>query len=89
MPVSPARPRNLAGIAQGVALLDWPRICYTDAIMKIFLRIPKGWSKPVTNKNKETCDIDGAKLWIGPGDHIYCDLEHDPKVLEAAANEEP
>ena len=47
--------------------------------MKIFLRIPKGWSKPVENKSKETCDIDGAKLWIGPGDQIYCDLEHDPK----------
>ena len=44
--------------------------------MKIFLRIPKGWSKPVENKGKETCDLDGAKLWIGPGDQIYCDLEH-------------
>ena len=54
-------------------------------MMKILLRIPKGWSKPVENKDKEKCDIDGAKLWIGPGDQIYCDLEHDPKVAESAA----
>ena len=47
--------------------------------MKIFLRIPKGWSKPVENRGKETCDLDGAKLWIGPGDQIYCDLEHAPQ----------
>lgn len=49
--------------------------------MKIFLRIPKGWSKPVENRGKETCDIDGAKLWIGPGEQIYCDLEHNPNEL--------
>lgn len=48
--------------------------------MKIFLRIPKGWSKPIENRGKETCDLDGAKLWIGPGDQIYCDLEHDPQA---------
>ena len=53
--------------------------------MKIFLRIPKGWSKPVENKGEKTCDIDGAKLWIGPGEQIYCDLEHDAKAAEAAA----
>jgi hypothetical protein len=52
--------------------------------MKIFLRIPKGWSKPVENKGKETCDIDGAKLWIGPANPIYCDLEHSPKDVESA-----
>jgi len=51
--------------------------------MKIFLRLPKGWSKAVENKSKETCDTDGAKLWAGPGDQIYCDLEHDPKAVEA------
>jgi hypothetical protein len=50
--------------------------------MKIFLRIPKGWSKPVENKDKERCDTDGAKLAIGPGDQIYCDLEHDVKVVK-------
>jgi hypothetical protein len=48
--------------------------------MEIFLRIPKGWSKPVPNKGREMCDLDGAKLWIGPGNQIYCDLEHDLKV---------
>jgi hypothetical protein len=53
--------------------------------MKIFLRLARGWSKPVENKAKEKCDIDGAKLWIGPGDQIYCDLEHDPKSVEAAS----
>ena len=52
--------------------------------MKIFLRTSKGWSKPIENKDKEKCDIDGAKLWIGPGDQVYCDLEHDMKVVESA-----
>jgi hypothetical protein len=47
--------------------------------MKIFLRIPKGWSKPVENRGAETCDIDGARLWVGPGEQTYCDLNHDPK----------
>ena len=53
--------------------------CYTEKTMKIFFRIPKGWSKPTENKGANTCDIDGAKLWIGPGNQIYCDSEHDPK----------
>jgi hypothetical protein len=53
--------------------------------MKIFLRIPKGWSKPAENKGKETCDIDGAKLWIGPGDQIYCNLEHNPRDMAEQA----
>lgn len=51
--------------------------------MKIFLRIPQGWSKPVENKNREKCDIDGSRLWMAPGDRVYCDLEHDPKTVEA------
>jgi hypothetical protein len=41
--------------------------------------IPKGWSKPIDNQGKNTCDIDGAKLWIGPGDQIYCDSDHNPR----------
>jgi hypothetical protein len=52
--------------------------------MKIILQIPKGWSKPVKNKDKEKCDICGAKLWIGPGDQIYCDAEHELKGSEYA-----
>jgi hypothetical protein len=56
-----------------------PKFCYTGGAMKIFLRISKVWSKPVENRNKEMCDIDGAKLWVGPGDQIYCDLGHDSK----------
>lgn len=44
--------------------------------MEIFLRIPKGWSKPVPNRSQVTCDLDGAKLWIGPGNQIYCDQHH-------------
>jgi hypothetical protein len=52
--------------------------------MKIFLRIPKGWSKPVENKDKEKCDLCGAKLWIGPGEQIYCDQQHDPKAVSAS-----
>ena len=50
--------------------------------MQIYLRIPKGWSKPVENRSKETCDLDGARLWIGPGNQIYCDQIH---RLEMAA----
>jgi len=50
--------------------------------MQIYLRIPKGWSKPVENRSKETCDLDGARLWIGPGNQIYCDQIHS---LEMAA----
>ena len=53
--------------------------------MKIFLRLPNGWSKAVKNKSKEKCDIDGAKLWINPGGQKYCDLEHDPKDVKAHA----
>lgn len=40
-------------------------------------RLENGWSKRVINKDPERCDIDGAKLWIGPGDNIYCDLVHE------------
>jgi hypothetical protein len=53
--------------------------------MKIYLRIAKGWSKAVENRDKEKCDIDGAKLWVGPGDQVYCDKEHDPKDVEGAS----
>jgi hypothetical protein len=49
--------------------------------MKIQLRIPNGWSEPVLNRGKETCDLDGARLWIGPGSLIYCDQTHDPATL--------
>ncbi len=51
--------------------------------MEIYLRIPKGWSKPVPNRSQNTCDLDGAKLWIGPGDQIYCDQHH---TLEMVAS---
>ena len=49
--------------------------------MEINLRIPKGWSQPVLNQSDETCDLDGARLWIGPGNQIYCDQEHDLKTV--------
>jgi len=49
--------------------------------MEIYLRIPKGWSKPVLNSSKETCDLDGARLWIGPGNQVYCDREHDLETV--------
>jgi hypothetical protein len=42
----------------------------------ISLRLADGWSKPVRNEDPERCDLDGARLWIGPGDQIYCDLVH-------------
>ena len=51
--------------------------------MEIYLRIPKGWSKPVENQNQEACDLCGAKLWIGPGNQIYCDQHH---TLEMVAS---
>jgi len=53
--------------------------------MKIRLRLQSGWSEPVENKNKQKCDIDGAKLWVGPGNQVYCDLEHDLKDVKPAA----
>ena len=49
--------------------------------MKIYLRISKGWSKLVPNRSHETCDLDGAKLWIGPGNQIYCDQLHTPELV--------
>ena len=49
--------------------------------MQIYLRIPNGWSKPVPNRSKETCDLDGAKLWIGPGNQIYCDQHHSLEMV--------
>lgn len=45
--------------------------------LKISLRLPGGWSKPIENLDFEECDIDGAQLWIGPGGQIYCDLMHE------------
>jgi hypothetical protein len=49
--------------------------------MEIYLRIPKGWSKPVDNRGQETCDLCGAKLWIGPGNQIYCDQHHTAEMV--------
>jgi hypothetical protein len=60
--------------------------------MLIFLRTPKGWSKPVQNNGRETCDLDGARLWIGPGSQIYCDQEHDLEtvaILPKSAEQPP
>ena len=66
-------------VLNGDALFKQTERCYKEKTMKIFFRIPKGWSKPIENHSKNTCDIDGAKLWIGPGDQIYCDSDHNPK----------
>jgi len=49
--------------------------------MQVYLRIPKGWSKPVENPSQETCDLCGAKLWIGPGKQIYCDRLHSLEMV--------
>ena len=64
-----------------VALFKAVTPCLNGCIMEIYLRITKGWTKPVQNRNKETCDLDGARLWIGPGDQIYCDQEHDLETV--------
>jgi hypothetical protein len=68
------------------ALFTQTEKCYTERVMKVFFRIPKGWSKPIENESKNTCDIDGAKLWIGPGDQIYCDSDHNPKDVLTLKN---
>jgi hypothetical protein len=65
----------------GRPLFKGPITCLNGCIMEIFLRIPKGWSKPIQNMGRETCDLDGARLWIGPGSEIYCDLEHDLETV--------
>ena len=49
--------------------------------MEIYLRIPKGWSKPVENRSQETYDLCRAKLWIGPGNQIYCDQHHSLEMV--------
>ncbi len=54
--------------------------------MQIYLRIPKGWSKPVINRGEQTCDLCGARLWIDPGDRLYCDQEHDPNAVATLPN---
>ena len=51
--------------------------------MKIFRRLPDGWSNLVENKDKQKCDVDGATLWINPGGRLYCDLVHDKNDLTA------
>lgn len=43
----------------------------------ISLRTRTGWTK-TKNKGKETCDIDGARLWVAPHGGVYCDREHEP-----------
>jgi hypothetical protein len=45
-------------------------------------RLPNGWSNRIENKDPHQCDLDGARLWIGPGDQVYCDLVHDPKTAD-------
>lgn len=54
--------------------------------VKIFLRTKKGWSRPVENESPKKCDFDGAALHVGPGDQVYCDLEHDMKFLQQPIN---
>jgi hypothetical protein len=39
-------------------------------------RLPDGWARGVENRDPKRCDLDGAPLYIGPGDQIYCDLVH-------------
>jgi len=51
-------------------------------IMKIALRLHNGWSRKVENQDKNNCDFCGAKLWIGPGSQIYCDLEHESHAVK-------
>lgn len=70
----------------GDALFKSMKPCLNGLAMEIYLRIPKGWSKPVENRSRETCDLDGAKLWIGPGNQIYCDQEHNLDAVVTPPN---
>ena len=54
--------------------------------MKIRLRTQTGWSDLVVNKDKERCDIDGARLWIGPGNQVYCNEVHTPDQVATKAS---
>lgn len=51
---------------------------------KINLRTEQGWTAKVENKNKETCDHCGAKLWAGPSG-VYCDKVHTKDQLKKIA----
>jgi len=47
--------------------------------MKIGKRVGKAadlkWAE-ADNKGKEHCDKCGKRLWIDPGDNLYCDTEY-------------
>jgi hypothetical protein len=45
--------------------------------LQIYRRLQDGWSERVTNQDPERCDLDGERLWIGPGEQIYCDATHE------------
>lgn len=48
----------------------------TKGPMQIRRRLTTGWSDLVQNRDPKRCDVDGALLWIGPGDQVYCDSIH-------------
>jgi hypothetical protein len=50
-------------------------------------RLRGGWERGVENKDQKRCDIDGAPLWIGPGDQIYCDLVHQQDTKNSVRDE--
>lgn len=43
----------------------------------ISLRVPGGWRYHVPNKDRHTCDLDGARLWEAPHGGIYCNEVHE------------
>lgn len=45
--------------------------------MLVAYRLANGWTDYKKNKSYNTCDIDGAKLWINPGGNLYCDRVHE------------
>ncbi len=44
--------------------------------MKISKRLEDGWSEPMSNKSKDTCDSCGSGLYIAPHNGLYCDKVH-------------
>ncbi|HSY47206.1 MAG TPA: hypothetical protein VLC46_00175 [Thermoanaerobaculia bacterium] len=43
--------------------------------MIIYIRTATGWDK-AENKDERKCDTCGHRLWIAPGDNVYCDNQH-------------
>ena len=78
------RDRFLAGAlipAAWVVQAQRFRRWFQNEVMRVFADVDVilALATPITapKLGQKTFDLDGAKLWIGPGNQIYCDQEHD------------